>query len=541
MSVMKQRGVSLGTVLLVVTLLAIAGLAISGVSVTHLNLMAQSSSAKQAENLARSVVAAGMEKVLSDAEHDYGESRAAGEGLDISTSGPAQGSTARLTFNPDQAEEWGIPYSTNNIMGDRSVEGDGRIVPASALHLYGVAESGGKKRTVEVLFHVPAFPYAITSAGAVEARNGLVVGSLTELPVNGVIPSPSQPEAADIHSNANGTAVVLGRNTRIGGDVGAVGTVDLLDSPSILVMGEVLDNADVISLPEVDLADYDPELKAGTFDSYDDGRYSDLVIPGAARSNGDLNVASGGLKLDGGLLFVDGNLNVTGGLSGKGILAVTGNLTVDGEARASTESQLAILVGRDFRLKGRGSEDSYLQGLVYTGGDFYAESATLVGALVSMGGTDLEEARIFLYGADDPVTVSLGDTEGVTFETGRDFSYGGGGQGFSLLFRVERGEEVTLSLVINGSIVYSDSFTSSLDTAEADLSNAFDRLIVEEFENDPIARTRVGRYASSFYRAWATQAQDHAEPGGEGEFITLDPSKFFKLKDKIRVISWQEK
>jgi hypothetical protein len=537
MSFMKQRGVSLGTVLVVVTLLATAGLAISGVSVTHLNLMAQSSSTKQAENLARSVVAAGIEKVLTDAEHDYGEARLAGEGLDIVTSGPAQGSTARLTFNPDEAEAWGIPYSTNNVLGDRSVEGDGRIVPASALHLYGVAESSGKKRTVEVLLHVPPFPYAITSAGAVEARNGLVVGSLTELPADGVIPNPEYPEAADIHSNANGTAIVLGRGTRIGGDVAAVGTVDLVGSPALLVSGEVLDNADTVALPEVDLADYDPELKAGTFDSYNDGSYSDLEIPGAARSTGDLNVVSGGLKLQGGLLFVEGNLNVTGGLSGKGILAVTGNLIVDGKAQTSDESQMAILVGRDFELRGRGSENSYLQGMVYTGGDFLAQSATLVGALISKGGTDLEEARIFQHGADDPVTVSLGDL-GATYDVSR--TAGNGRRTFEFLFSVENNDTATLSVSENGTVLYTDTFPISYETREVDISDAFQRLDVPGISDDRAMRLRLRNFAGGFADGWAGSVVGTTGSGEIGENITFDPSKFFKLEDKIRVVSWQE-
>jgi hypothetical protein len=525
---------SLGTVLVVVALLATAGLAISGVSVTHLNLMAQNRSARQAENLARSVVAQAVEEVLSDSEHNYGEDRLASESLDISLSGVPEGSTARLTFNPEKAREWGIPYSTNNISNDRSIEGDGRSVPASALHLYGVGESGGKKRVVEVLLHVPALPYSIASAGAIEARNGLIVGSLDEIPSDGDIPTPDQLGPADIHSNSSGTAIVLGRQTRIGGDVTAVGKVDPLGSPSVLIMGEMLNDADPVELPELDLSDYDPELRSGSFDSYNDGRYSDLSIPGAAKSFGDLEVTSGGLHLDGGLLFVDGSLKVTGGLSGKGILVVTGTLTVDGAARASRESQLAILVGRDFHLQGRGAADSYFQGLVYTGGDFFADSATLVGALVSRGETDLKDARFFLDGGE-PVTIFLGEPEEVRASGIMSINLSDGQHTYDVELSSFNDEEVTYTIKDNGNFLINTTFTTSPSQIEADLAN-----LSQGLNTVLIVQQRLLSMNSAIVTSWLQQLAIQETSTGT-EPTTVDPSKFFKLKDRIRVASWQER
>lgn len=534
-SIVKHRGMSLGTVLVVVALLTTAGLAISGVSVTHLNLMAQTRSAKQAENLARSVVAQAVEKVLSASEHDYGEGRLVSESLEISLSGVPEGSTARLTFSPEKAREWGIPYSTNNISNDRSIEGDARSVPASALHLYGVGESGGKRRVVEVLLHVPALPYSIASAGAIEARNGLIVGSLDEIPTDGDIPTPDQLGPADIHSNSSGTAIVLGRQTRIGGDVTAVGTIDPLGSPAILVMGEMLNDADPVELPELDLSSYDPELKSGSFDSYNDGRYSDLSIPGAAKSSGDLEVASGGLNLDGGLLFVDGDLKITGGLSGKGILVVTGHLTVDGATRASRESQLAIIVGRDFHLEGRDATNSYFQGLVYTGGSFFADSATLVGALISRGETELKDARVFLDGGE-PVTIFLGEPEQVRASGTMSLNLPDGRHTYEVELSSFNDEEVTYTITDNGNFIVNTSFITSPAQIEADLATLSENLNLEQ-----IIAQRILHINSALVNSWLQQLAVQEETPSDTELATVDPSKFFRLEARIRVASWQER
>lgn len=543
MSGMNRRGVSLGTVLVVATLLATAGIAISSVSVTHLNLTAKSSATRQAENLARSVIAQAIERVLSDTEHDYGEARDPDESLDIVVPGMTPGSTVRLTFNPDRAREWGIPYSTNNVLGDRSVSGDGKAVPAASLHLYGVSETSGKKRIVEVLLHVPPMPYAIASAGVVEARNGLVVGTISELPATGRIPTPSEPEPANVHSNANGQAIVLGSGTRIGGDVAAVGTIDRTQDSSVLILGEVLDNSDSVPLADITLSDYDPELKPGAFARYNNGSYSELTIQGASKSHGDLNIGSGGLQLDGALLFVDGDLNINGGLSGKGILACTGTITVTGSASASSESSLAILAGGDFALRGRDSTRSYLQGLIYTGGDFEAESATIVGALVTKGETDLEDVRVFHH-STETVTVSLGAATlpPIDVELPVDIN-GSDGIRYQFSTRVQMDEtNVELTIKVGSHELVTRTFSTQSPTLLDNVHLFFQTLVLPGFTptEASILRARVTDKVLSAIGRGLDQI-DSAGSNGTTTDYAVDPSEFFSFKDRIRVVSWQEK
>ena len=76
---MSQRGVAMGTALVVAALVVTLGFALSSVSLAHLNLSTHHQSSARALQLARSALALGIEKVLSRPQPDFGADRADGQ------------------------------------------------------------------------------------------------------------------------------------------------------------------------------------------------------------------------------------------------------------------------------------------------------------------------------------------------------------------------------------------------------------------------------------------------------------------------------
>ncbi|MGE0493534.1 MAG: hypothetical protein AB7S38_30270 [Vulcanimicrobiota bacterium] len=407
---MKQRGLSLGTVILVVSLLATLGLTLAAASVSHLHLMTRASNARRAESVARSTVAQAVEHILSSVDQRYGT---AGESLEVEF---ASG-VGYLSFDPDEARRHGLPRSWNNIESSTSLTTpESVVVPGESIYLVASGTVGGVTRRVEAIYHMGSFPYALAAAGPIVARGGLTVSGLGENDGGGGLPPRIELAPADLHSNAPGAkAIELGADTHIGGDVQAVGDVFLdpaAPADSIEIQGELRHRASVVALPAFEPEHYDPSVLGRSFEPFDDSPYSgELEVEGVARANHGLEV-NGGLSLDSALLFVEGDLIVNGPLKGKGILVVTGRTVIRGGADFQTGNKLALMSQGPVEISGSGQAGSFFQGMIHTHSSFQADRITVVGSLIAAGNqadvVSLREVRIIRPEGSGAVEVALG-------------------------------------------------------------------------------------------------------------------------------------
>lgn len=372
----RSKGLSLAAVLCLVAVSLLAVLTVAAASSVNLQMGLRHERVQQASLLADSAIQRGLAQLA----------QAAGYQGNFRIDGPEAESWSELTFTPGGS----IPHSTNNFAGTTPMAGwsGSRLLPAGRVpphyvHLVAVAHSRGVMRTREALVHVPEFPVSLASTGQVRLRNSLV-GSLADPNDLGQLASdPGLLGPGDLATNsADSQAVVLDNNSRVSGDVQAVGGVVVTGNS--LVTGEVR-QAHSSNLPDFRLADYDP---AG------DGALNYQIVPvgsqpgqsfqGLSRCSGNL-VVNGDLVLDNSLLYVAGNLRVSGSLRGVGALIVAGRTQVEGGSALTSDDRVALLSGDDVRLVGNAGQVNEFRGLVYTEGNFEASNFTVLGAFVADG------------------------------------------------------------------------------------------------------------------------------------------------------------
>lgn len=357
-------------------------------AVNHLRLATRVDSSQQALNFARSAISAATARIMENP--DFGKDGDASVQLDFPDG------EGFLTFNSQEALERGTSPSFNNLEGTVQIlADDGTAVQVDTVRLVALGTSGTVRRTVEVVLHVPAFPWAVASEGDIHTSEGVVVGSIKE---DEWPPDLDNLHPADMVANSDlEQAISLGSNSVVHGDVETPGTVQLVDSTAV-VQGEVKEDADPVEIPAIETADYDPQIQGITYDSLDDYTPdgAPLELSGSARREDDL-VITNGLKLTGAQLFVNGNCHIRNGLTGKGILVVTGDLLIEGGTDLDTPTRLGILAQGRIEMRGAGAASSRLRGLIYAGNGLFAEDFTLVGALLSgrtTAGTSLRRTAV---------------------------------------------------------------------------------------------------------------------------------------------------
>ncbi|MCA9796318.1 MAG: hypothetical protein KC910_31140, partial [Candidatus Eremiobacteraeota bacterium] len=365
---MKARGNTLATTLLVGTLILLLGLTAASTGIFHLNFGLRAGHGDQATNAADAAIAEAVERLLS--EPSFGRTDDPSQSVEVKLTD----STGRVTFSHQRAAEWSIPESHDNRGGGAAVEGwNGRSLPVDAIQVIAVGESGGVKRTVEAIYHVPGFPYALASSGPVHSSGQLVIGSLdsAEEAADGF--TFDELGRADLRSNAEGLAVELdGTNTRVSGNLEAKGSIKVSDS--VTVDGEVRPFAGQVELPPLDLEGYFEE----------DGRPllgGETVVAGVRESSEQVTRLSQ-LRLDEGVLLVNGDLVVDGPVLGRGAIVARGKVTLNSGVALAAANEVALVAQDTVTISGS-PDGSYFQGIIYTEGDLVASDITLVGAFLA--------------------------------------------------------------------------------------------------------------------------------------------------------------
>lgn len=517
------------TTLVFLAVVATLGFALASLSVQHLSAAASQENRQQALLLGRSAVSMAIARLM--------KSQPAPGLLQASLPGTRPGAVGLLTFETNR----GLAYSTNNLQGDTAVAGwGGRSVPRHAALLIGEGRSGGVVRRVEALLAVPPYPYALASAGPVDARNGVVIAGL---PAGSSQLNPDTTgvtlQPADMLSNdAGAQAIFLGAGTRVTGDVKAAGTVRL--DPAALIEGRVTNGAAREQIPNIPLANYDPQS----------GPHTVLTaaptgpLSGAFRHQGDLNCTQG-LQLDAGVVYVDGDLTVSGGLRGKGMVVCTGNLTVNGQTDFQSGNGLAVLAGGDLKVSGSGQAGSFFQGLLYTKGSFEADRVTVVGTMIAASTNAnprvlLDDARV-IYNQGGVVSLPpVGGSSGLAnLTTG------------ALPPLLLGSRSVNIYVARNNSGGWDGNFTFTWPPANtAVMARPLGATVDQVLFNlrDVLEPIAVQEGSLAELDRWLTGLNLDGGPPGPApgpappppSLVTFDPSSFLQLVERVRIVMWRE-
>lgn len=514
--------------------------ALAGTSVTHLHVASRTDNGDVARNLAESAIAYTLERVLMDEK--FGESRLPTQTLTIN--GPISDSRAIVSFHEGTASQNLAGYSTNNLQRESAVPGNGgRVVPGSALHVVALAECRGTRRRMEAIFSVPRFPYVIATAGRFRSDGHLLVAGVEStadlVAQNGVRDEDLLPGHIVSNSVAS-DALQLGSQTKVTGDAQASGGVEL---GGATVLGEVRTQASPTEIPDIAISDFDPQANGKTgIQNLTTSVVNQATYEGWVRREGDLMITNG-LKLDQGVLYVDGDLVVTGGVTGTGAIFVTGETSVSGRSDLSTDNQTALMSDGSILLDGAGESRSYFQGLIYTRGDFKASDITLVGTLMVKGTASemvLKNANVVYTPESARLDLQMGA------RTAFNFVDPNGSNPGAFLGTGERngGNHSTVYVTLNADgslLIYPQNSDESSGFTAGSVDEAvqiFQRLLLEGEEKELQAfQNAIPRLSTIL-----AEISDGTRPLEEEavDLVTVDPSKFLRLQDKIRLVLMKE-
>lgn len=314
--------------------------------------------------------------------------------------GLPQGARARLSFDRDAD----IPFSTNNYEG---LEPDGyeRQLAPQTIQLLATGECAGVVRHVEVVVSLPEFPITMACDGPVTVSNSLIASlpSFDDMSYStsaGFAVDQDALEPGDLVSNSSSSsALVLDADTRVTGDLQALGGVALNGA---VVEGEVRSPWSLPApIPEFVITEFDPAANENThYEELSAGVISNPVsLVGNVRVPGALTIRNS-LALDNAVLYVDGNLTVEGPLSGTGAIVVKENATVKGGARLDANEQIALLTGGGATLTGDDMTQNLFAGLVYSRGPFSASNITVLGGFIVDEGaaTTIADSAVYFSG-----------------------------------------------------------------------------------------------------------------------------------------------
>jgi len=198
---------------------------------------------------------------------------------------------------------------------------------------------------------------------------GLVVGAVSALTdlARGIDPDDLLP--GGLASNSDSSAAVhLGEGSRVSGDVVAVGGITL--QGDAVVSGAQKPGSAPLSVPSVEMLDLSTRSSVTTVGSGD----VRPILSGFVSAPSSYT-ATDGLTLDGAVLVVDGDLEVNGPIRGTGAIFVRGATRVNaGGSDLRTDDVVALVSKGDVAIGGAGKTESHFVGIVYTEGNFNANT-----------------------------------------------------------------------------------------------------------------------------------------------------------------------
>lgn len=394
---MRRRGSSLTNVLFLS--MALFGLlfATSSTWLFQLGLSSQASAQEGSRRLAEATVQTALARLLKQNDVQL---------PDLAIELPAYaGGQGLLSTDSTRAQALGIPNSANNLTGSLGSSASARwgavAVPPERACLVGVGRYRGQEVRIEVMLHVPEFPYVLGSSVPLKGDNLTVfaVASQADL-ANGVAGVPDdKKEPGHLVTNAHDptglAALRLGGLTTIEGDAQSRGTISEIGN-DVVVKGERRPQAEAVPLPDINFATLDPISRTEKTDITTTSLNNPPQFEGFYRAGNSLTI-TGGLDLNGAVIYVDGSVTVDGGIRGKGALIATHDVTVRGASQFTGDQQAGIVAGGNVELQG-GANAEY-HGLIYTEGNLDVSNIQVAGSVVvnnpnDTGSTSFQDAAM---------------------------------------------------------------------------------------------------------------------------------------------------
>ena len=506
---LKQRGVTLGTTLLVAVLVAMLGLCLASASLGHLRLVSHSDSSTQALDLARSAIATAIGHMQGGQKTpEIHLTTAEGEGL--------------LTFS----SSWGIPLSLDNLDGDASVPGlFGRPLPPYSTQLVVVGRCHGVERTVLAMVHLPMFPYALASQGRLHSPGTLLVGRL-DRPFD--TNSPRWP--ASVRSNER---IVLEGDSHVFGDAIAGGDIV---APADSIDGRTRPHEQAESFNRIDLRQrYDPAVLGRPYNNLA-ATIPGQTLSGLNRCNTDLWV-NGDLILKNSLVFVRGNLKVTGTTKGTGIIVTTGDLILYGQGNLVGISRMGLMAGGQIVMVGQNRYRSIVRGTLYAEGGIDLRQVAVHGVVINLSDQLARFDDVALYYDEAAAHQSL--------------FLGGDGDNQFTLYIIKRGSGYELRKDLPDADYNGDWSSTVVRRVGPDVQLGAD----EHFSGGCGIGGDNGYRTYSLDEAADLLAMSGSSPAAikaylmaqftgpedpDGEQVKVDPSEILPEKDRFRVTLWEE-
>jgi hypothetical protein len=378
----NKRGSGLATVLMVTAIATTLAFTTVGLSFHHLSATTRMGNGYYAKNLAEAALAKAIDKIMTD--QDYGRTVTADTTIRINFPDAPAGSYGLLTFDSAEAQNYNnsqpgarLPGCFNNLLSDTPRLAPEANVPGHAVFLSAVGVCKGSTRRIDTVVYVPKFPWALAASGSIRSTGDIFLASVRK----GGDPNVDAdllPASLATNSAIGDKAVEFaGANITIKGDLQSHSGAKLGNA---VVLGEKRLNAATITLPSLNIADYDTKNKNGVSNLAD--IQTSAPVKGFAHRSGDLLCADS-LVLDGAVLYVDGNLNVSGGIKGTGAVIVKGKTTVAGTSSFVGDNKLALLSEGDVAITGTSDNPSHFNGLLYSEGNLSASHTSLVGTVIA--------------------------------------------------------------------------------------------------------------------------------------------------------------
>ena len=171
----RTGGTAILTVLLVGSLLAMVFFVTAALVSIQLGLVGHQEQRQRSRNLAESAAALAIARLLEN--QDFGLA----PGGTVQVPGLGQDSFGGVSFDGAAASPLGLTKSCNNLKGDASIAGSlGGVLPPHSAQILALGRCGEQLCRLEVILHIPRYPYDVACSGPIRCNGNLLVASVRE-------------------------------------------------------------------------------------------------------------------------------------------------------------------------------------------------------------------------------------------------------------------------------------------------------------------------------------------------------------------------
>jgi cytoskeletal protein CcmA (bactofilin family) len=582
----SHRGQALLNILLITVLFVGVVFLASGNWIAQLGFSQRSSAISGARRLAEATLQLAVARLIKNPDDALAS---------VQLSLPSYpGGESFLSCDADAAAKKGVPHSVNNLKGANSKPSwSGATVSSETANLVATASYRGATIKMEAILNVPAFPYVVCSSVPIKSVDGLQIfgvaspealkDGFASIPEDQKVPGHLASNAKD--PSGGKSIELLGTTSKIQGDVQSHGDLEI--GEGVVITGERRPRSEMVQMPVLDVQ----TLMADANSQTSEIGGADLNSPKLTGFNKckDLSI-TGGLQLESGVLYVDGKLKVQGGLSGTGAIIATGGVEISGGGSLTGDNQAAIIAKGPVTIEGSAMQTSEFRGMVYTEGNLSCKYTNIAGSVLvnnpdPTGTANLEKVAMAQDSSASKLELSVTTTAPATADAYVPFwSLANAGMGQTQIHEASGAMKFNKSAFANpnydknieGSLPYkvpsplpADPFALLQEGQifywqKADPSKGENKIFHTKgdlqyclrclCEATSFAPPNLDQIIEDTANGTASEILNKAQAyvdglnktgvpiGGSSTTTTwkFDLSQFFKLSDKIRVVSWRQ-